>query len=609
MGGLALGNGLTGRFGHRVRRPLLGYAVLELIIASSGLALVYLFPQLTALLKPLLVPFVDAPWILNSVRLGLAFTLLLVPSAAMGATLPMLVTVLYRRDPHFGRVLGRLYGWNAVGAVLGALIGEMLLIEHFGVRGSAFFAAGFNMFAALVALGLWLRPSPEVAEEKRLAPAALTSQGMWLLAAAFVCGAILLALEVVWFRFLLLFVNGSSLTFAVMLAVVLLGIALGGLIGGRWLSWWPDAHNWLPALALASGATTILVYWGFDWFATGVVVPTAANALRLAVPLMLPVAILSGVMFILLGEALNRESPGETQSAGLLALANTTGSMLGPLAAAFFMLPVLGIELSFLTLAGAYVVVALCTGLADLRPAAARGAAGLAVAVALFVAAVVFFPHGRLRERYLSHMIDGYGRTEQSIPVSIREGLTETITYLRKDRFGEPLYYRLVTNAYSMSGTGLNGHRYMKLFVYLPVALHPNPRTALLISYGTGGTAKALTDTEELTHIDMVDISRDIVEANRIVYDESGFPPDDPRVEVHGRWALFPSDERTSLRHHHRRAAPSEGRRHREPLLEGVFRAAAGPSGRRRNRHLLAPEQLPFGERIPIPHRGLLRCL
>ena len=32
-------------------------------------------------------------------------------------------------------------------------------------------------------------------------------------------------------------------------------------------------------------------------------------------------------------------------------------------------------------------------------------------------------------------------------------------------------------------------------FVYLPVALHPGVRSALLISYGVGGTAKALTET------------------------------------------------------------------------------------------------------------------
>ena len=43
---------------------------------------------------------------------------------------------------------------------------------------------------------------------------------------------ILLALEVIWFRFLRLYVVSSPTAFAIMLAVVLAGIGLGGLAAG-----------------------------------------------------------------------------------------------------------------------------------------------------------------------------------------------------------------------------------------------------------------------------------------------------------------------------------------------------------------------------------------
>ena len=60
---------------------------------------------------------------------------------------------------------------------------------------------------------------------------------------------------------------------------------------------------------------------------------------------------------------------------------------------------------------------------------------------------------------------------------------------------------------FSMSArTSLLGRRYMKLFVYWPVALRPGIRSALLISYGVGTTAAALTDTRDQS-IDVVDIS------------------------------------------------------------------------------------------------------
>ena len=62
-----------------------------------------------------------------------------------------------------------------------------------------------------------------------------------------------------------------------------------------------------------------------------------------------------------------------------------------------------------------------------------------------------------------------------------------------------------------MSATTRDAKRYMKHYVYLPVALHPNPRQALLISYGVGSTAKALVETSQLTSIDIVDISKEIL--------------------------------------------------------------------------------------------------
>ena len=57
-----------------------------------------------------------------------------------------------------------------------------------------------------------------------------------LLASAFLSGMALLALEVVWFRFLTLYVLSTTLAASLMLAVVLAGIAIGGLIGSVWSS-------------------------------------------------------------------------------------------------------------------------------------------------------------------------------------------------------------------------------------------------------------------------------------------------------------------------------------------------------------------------------------
>ena len=47
MGGLALGNGLVGRYGHRIKRLIRFYALVEIVIATAGVGLTYAFPAVT----------------------------------------------------------------------------------------------------------------------------------------------------------------------------------------------------------------------------------------------------------------------------------------------------------------------------------------------------------------------------------------------------------------------------------------------------------------------------------------------------------------------------------------------------------------------------------
>jgi hypothetical protein len=254
-------------------------------------------------------------------RLLAALLVLLVPATAMGATLPVLVRALSVRDPNFGAVLGRLYGWNTLGAVAGALAGETVLIERLGVSGSAIAAAALNGTAALIATALARRgdgASPAVGEAGPRRP--LTAHGLRLLLAAFLCGGILLGLEVLWFRFLLLFVLASSLTFAIMLVVVLAGIAGGGLVAAFWMRRRHDVAAYVPLLALAAGVATVLTYASFVQS-----LPQAGNsyyttdraiAVR-AIHLMLPVSFLSGLLFALLGKCLQAETGGDARAAGL----------------------------------------------------------------------------------------------------------------------------------------------------------------------------------------------------------------------------------------------------------------------------------------------------
>ncbi len=122
-----------------------------------------------------------------------------------------------------------------MGAVAGTLLTEAAFIGWLGVTGTGIAAALFNFLAAgssphHCSAAPQGRPGKHQTDQIPICanyPSSLAT-GMRMLLAGFFSGAILLALEVVWFRFLILFLNAHSLAFAVMLSVVLAGIGLGG---------------------------------------------------------------------------------------------------------------------------------------------------------------------------------------------------------------------------------------------------------------------------------------------------------------------------------------------------------------------------------------------
>ena len=225
MAGLALGSILAGRLARRISQPLRTYAALEAVVALFGLATTWALPLLTTILTPLGAITGSSTVLQNLIRVGAAFAVLAVPATAMGATLPVAVSALSRliagRDGReavpFGRVLGHLYGWNTLGAVAGVVTAELFLVARVGISGTAVAAALLDLAAATIALRLSRQVGepaadpPVVATRPDRSPLVARSvpgrrATRLLLVCAFLSGGTLLALEVMWFRFLTMYV-------------------------------------------------------------------------------------------------------------------------------------------------------------------------------------------------------------------------------------------------------------------------------------------------------------------------------------------------------------------------------------------------------------------
>lgn len=551
MAGLALGNALAGAFAHQFK-CLRAYAFLEITVGLSGLVLTYALAEMTLLLVPLIRPLGDSSWLVNAIRFAAAFGVMVLPATAMGASFPVLVGgVSQARGRGFGSVLGRFYGWNTLGAVLGVVSAEVVLIPSVGVLGSAWTAAGADLSAAGLAVWMSRRMERRAAYGARTPSSRDRTRSVaWrLLACAFLAGGELMALEIVWFRFLSMFVLNSTLTVSLMLAVVLTAIGLGGFVAAVWLDRNDRAPDSLPLVAAGAACTVTASYLVFRFVTQGSLVAEWYRVLWFSAVLTFATAFLSGVLFTLIGTAIERSAGDQARAAGWLTVANTIGGMCGPLAATFVLLPVLGMERAFFAIAVAYCALGalmIPTGVTGRRAGLGRTLAVAATAVV----ALMGFPFGLMSRTYFPRAARPYVADGSRI-VATREGLNETIFLMEQSWLGQPIYQRLVTNGFTMSGTHLTGTRYMRAFVYWPMLLHRAPlRKALVVCYGVGVTAGAVTDLESVQSIDVVELSRDVVAMSDLVYASGPHPLHDRRVRLHiedGRQFLQTSDERFDL--------------------------------------------------------------
>src|SRR5205823_14127173 len=147
MGGLALGNALAACSRIRRWRPLHFYAVLEVLVGFFGCTIVFALPVLGDLMRPLWQTVWNYQPTLLGLRFIVSFLILLVPTTAMGLTLPVIIEDPMLRQTDFGRAIGFLYGSNTLGAMVGAVLGEGCLIRAFGLYGTSL-VAGFAVCLA-----------------------------------------------------------------------------------------------------------------------------------------------------------------------------------------------------------------------------------------------------------------------------------------------------------------------------------------------------------------------------------------------------------------------------------------------------------------------------
>jgi len=526
MGGLGLGAWLFGRIADRSPRPAALYGWLEIAIGIFGI----ISPLVLSLAHSLYLGLGGGS---VGLRFGLAALVLLVPTTLMGATLPVLTRAFMGEDrTRLKPSLGRLYGLNTLGAVVGTFLAGFFLIEFVGVRVSLWLTAATNLGIGGLALWLgrdqWLTDPGRQPEEKNNPPRDVIHKLALVLLGVTAFASLLN--EIAWTRVLVMVVGGSTYAFTLVLVVFLLGIGLGSLIVARRSG--PRADTAASA-ALAQGLTgvgaaALFVFFGllpvyiiavFQIPELGAMARLLLMGVAVGAVVLVP-ALGMGMTFPLLTDLTARPDAARGTDVGAAYGLNTVGSILGAVLTGFVLVVAWGTQTA---LRAALVV----NGLAALALAwaAARGIAegsaddrrlrvrvlGAGVLGMLTILAAAAAPGWSTRLIDLGPTI--YARTKMDAAqrraflehrgtrqLAFKEGWNATVSVWENET-GRSLR---VNGKVDASDRGDMGTQVM--LGLAPVAARPGATSALVIGFGSGVTARVMSDVPGITRVGIIEI-------------------------------------------------------------------------------------------------------
>ncbi len=498
--GLGIGSLAAGSVADRLssRRAVRAFALCELGIGCYGLFSRYLFHDLP-------LTWLDAVPLERTPLFGLIMAGLLLPTALMGMSLPLLARAVVREIEGASRRIGWLYAVNTVGAGLGAWLGGLLIIGAVGYAVCLVLAAALNATIAAVAwVGARRLPAGDGASARsstvRAQHRAPRDGRVWLWCAlVFASGFLIISLEIVWFRALGLLLESRAFAFALILGCFLIGDAVGiglGALAARRLrnprrfflalqgvvALYAIGALWAVYAVHAAPGVTGLFIGREEAASARVWLATAA----LLAGTVLPPAVLLGMSFPITQQVVQDDLGAVGRRVGLVQLANILGNTAGALVTGLVLLDIVGTPGTLRIVAALGLAFTVPLTLGRLRPIERWRAAGLAATLAL---AALAFPDGA---RWWERLHGAPG-----IAAEDRTG----VVFMARD----PIEARMFIGGHSQSSVPFQAiHGALGL---LGPLVHPDPRRVLVIGHGTGGTpfaAGANPRTERIRVIDIV---------------------------------------------------------------------------------------------------------
>ena len=571
LGGLGIGAALGGRLAARTGEPLLLYARLELVVAVMGLLSPLAYLAARPIFASLNALFLGHGAAFLFLRFLVLFAALLVPTIAMGASLPLLVSDFARRDAKGSApAVARLYAVNTAGAVAGVAAAGFLAIPALGLWKTAALAAAIDL-AVVLAILLARPPAPPApaadaaaaagaepetrAQKSSAAPHAAPAFARWILPIFAISGFTAILYEVAWTRILAVPFGGMVYAFSAILAIYLVGIALGAAGAARLLR---DIKAPVALFGILQGLLAAAVAMGsllFEhlphWEATAIAGSMGSTwrlllgEVWIAARIILPAALFLGALFPTAVAVYHLKRREAGASVGTIYAANTIGSIAGSLLTAFLLIPWIGTLRSILFAAGLNAAIGTVALLAGEGRAVFRLSAAAVLASASLAFASFAVPTWNAERMSLglirllrSHWFGGESLTHRTIDAIGTSPQIERLLFYKEGRAAAVTVIEsggrraLLINGKTDATTGVGEDMAQQVLVgQLPLLLVPGAKDVCVVGYGSGVTTHAVL-THPIRDALTIELEDAVIEAAPQFSADAGNPLDDPRSRL-----------------------------------------------------------------------------
>lgn len=501
LGGMAIGGWWAGRPAISRRPPLRTCGFLECALGGVGLA----YPWLLGRMPGAAVALVGMGLPSGLARLVIVAAVVLPPTIVMGMTFPLWVRAVIRaKEQSVGRATALVSAAQVAGAAVGAFMAGFVIVPDHGYAAASWIAGSIDLVIGIALVVVAIPEAGDVASAPSTESVATSSAARRFGWAFVLCGFASIGYQVVWTRSLVFFFDGFHYAFAAVLVSFLVGLGLGAWAVAALARRVAEPGRWLSATQILCGGLGLVT-----WFAVPAI-GEPASAARALDGYPMRVLGLSALVLVLPAAALGTTLPLATWvatratreiAAGLSrAYAQVTvGNAVAAAAVPLSLVPALGLKVSWLVL-----VIANAAAAALLARRFAGRLAGAALASAAVIVLVWQADDGD--PLILSSHVFQSGLGRDRVLLESRDGESCSVAVVRDLNHGATALY---TDTFAAAATGRE-YPYMRLLGHLPTLLVERPRRSLVICFGTGTTAGAVSLHHEVETLRMVDVEEEV---------------------------------------------------------------------------------------------------